>query len=195
MVCGPAAPRPWVLERVRALISHVVGVQEPSSRVGIVATDFDQGSRAIFRFDAGSGDRLADAVVASCSVPGLFPPISIDGQRYVDGGISSATNADLLAGTGVDTAYVVAPLAVSSTDRACSPLTRAERWFRRVRSRRLSYEVEALREAGISTTVLAPCADDLAGIGFNVMNMTRRVPVLDTAIRTTAWQLQFGDGQ
>ncbi|MEO7070723.1 MAG: patatin-like phospholipase family protein [Nostocoides sp.] len=35
-------------------------------------------------FDAGP---VTDAVVASCAVPGLFPPVEIDGQHYLDGGL------------------------------------------------------------------------------------------------------------
>lgn len=35
-------------------------------------------------FEAGS---LADPVVASCSVPGLFPPVAIEGRHYLDGGL------------------------------------------------------------------------------------------------------------
>nr|WP_286343388.1 patatin-like phospholipase family protein [Frondihabitans sucicola] len=37
-------------------------------------------------------------MAASCSVPLVFPPVTIDGRAYVDGGMRSATNADVAAG-------------------------------------------------------------------------------------------------
>ena len=41
---------------------------------------------------------FARGVASSCSVPGLFPPITINGRRYIDGGMRSATNFDLAEG-------------------------------------------------------------------------------------------------
>ena len=31
-------------------------------------------------------------------MPGIWPPVTINGRRYIDGGVSSATHADLAAG-------------------------------------------------------------------------------------------------
>ncbi len=49
-------------------------------------------------WDRTSGVPIERAVASSCSVPGIFPPITIDGRRYVDGGIRSATNIDEVKG-------------------------------------------------------------------------------------------------
>src|SRR3954467_11133289 len=51
---------------------------------------------------------LLHAVAASCAVPGVYPPCSIDGRRYVDGGMRSAANADLAQ--GYDRLVVLAPI-------------------------------------------------------------------------------------
>jgi NTE family protein len=51
--------------------------------VAVVATEVDTGRKKIFR-----EGNLRDAVRASCSFPGIFPPMLLDGQRYYDGGIS-----------------------------------------------------------------------------------------------------------
>ena len=37
---------------------------------------------------------VADAVVASCSIPWVFEPVAIGGREYVDGGVWSVTNLD-----------------------------------------------------------------------------------------------------
>ena len=49
-------------------------------------------------FDRESGVELVDAVAASCAVPGVWPPATVAGRRYIDGGARSGTNADLAAG-------------------------------------------------------------------------------------------------
>lgn len=60
------------------------------------AVDVETGEAMIFTRD--SGVALVDAVAASCAVPGVWPPVTINGRRYMDGGVRSLTNADLAAG-------------------------------------------------------------------------------------------------
>ena len=43
----------------------------------------------------------------SCAVPGIWPPVTINGRRYIDGGVGSATHADLAA--GYDRILVIVP--------------------------------------------------------------------------------------
>ncbi|MEV4729677.1 patatin-like phospholipase family protein [Saccharopolyspora sp. NPDC049426] len=178
------------LESLRELVKHIAGPHSAGSPLSVVATDYDSGRREVFHLGADEELPLAEAVVASCSVPGLFPPVTIEGRRYVDGAVGSSTNADALLDEDVDTAIVVAPMAANSLDRPLSPLTHAERLVRRRITDRLTAEVTELEEAGISTTVLAPTAEDLAAIGVNAFNCTRRLSVMDTALRTTTQQLE-----
>lgn len=49
-------------------------------------------------FDRASGVSLVDAVAASCAVPGVWPPVEIDGTLYMDGGTRTVANADVAAG-------------------------------------------------------------------------------------------------
>jgi NTE family protein len=70
----------------------------PERDLRIPAVDAVTGEVVIFTRD--SGVALVDAVTASCAVPGIWPPASIGGHRYVDGGVRSSTNADLAAGAG-----------------------------------------------------------------------------------------------
>jgi len=51
--------------------------------VAVVATDLDTGEKVVLR----EGD-VRDAVRASCSFPGVFPPMALDGRRLYDGGVS-----------------------------------------------------------------------------------------------------------
>jgi NTE family protein len=64
----------------------------------IVVVDAESGvARVITRKD---GVSLVDAVTASCAVPLASPPVTIDGHRYMDGGMRSTLNLDLAPGTG-----------------------------------------------------------------------------------------------
>ena len=78
----------------------------PERDVRVVAVDAETGEPAVF--DRFSGVGLVDAVAASCAVPAIWPPVTIDGRRFVDGGIRSTTNADLVA--AADLVLVLAPM-------------------------------------------------------------------------------------
>jgi NTE family protein len=80
-----------------AVIDARLPVKEwPDRRMLLPAVDAESGEVAVFTRE--SGVALVEAVAASCAVPGVWPPVAIDGRRYLDGGIRSMTNADLAAG-------------------------------------------------------------------------------------------------
>jgi NTE family protein len=152
----------------------------------IVAVDYDSGRRVIFGRDGAPRVRLADAVVASCSIPGWYEPVVIDGRRYVDGGVRSATSLGAVARAGVDEVYVLAPMASLKSDRPRNPLERAERRLRRLFTRALLRDVNSLRSLGVRVTVVTPGPEDLAVMGANLMDPRRRITVLETSLRTSA---------
>jgi NTE family protein len=63
------------------------------------AADIETGEFVVWSKD--SGVPLNRAVASSCAVPGIYPPITIDGRRYMDGGVHSGTNAQLVEGAEV----------------------------------------------------------------------------------------------
>lgn len=81
----------------------------PGRRLLITAVDAQTGEFVVF--DRERGVDLVDAVGASCAVPGVWPPVTIDGRRYVDGGVRSPVNADLAAGH--DRVVILAPVTAS----------------------------------------------------------------------------------
>jgi NTE family protein len=62
----------------------------PDRALRITAIDTATGELVVF--DRDSGVPLVDAVAASCAVPGAWPPVSIAGRRYMDGGVASSVN-------------------------------------------------------------------------------------------------------
>ncbi|MSS00081.1 patatin-like phospholipase family protein [Arthrobacter sp. BL-252-APC-1A] len=70
----------------------------PDRPFGIAVVDAEDGSFTVL--DATSDVELARAVAASCAVPTVWPPVTILGRPYMDGGMRSATNADVAEGYG-----------------------------------------------------------------------------------------------
>lgn len=158
----------------------------------VVAVDYESGDRVVFGKDGAPRASLADAVVASCSVPGWFEPFVIDGRRYVDGGVRSATSLGLLARTGVEEVWVLAPMASLVADRPREPHKRLERRVRALLTFALQREVRNLRAAGVKVTVLTPGPEDLAVMGVNLMDPRRRTAVLETSLRTSRRAFEGG---
>ncbi|MBF8189200.1 patatin-like phospholipase family protein [Nonomuraea sp. K274] len=93
--------------RRREVIAARLPVHDwPERHLVIVAVEALTGEPRLFT--AASGVGLVDAVAASCAVPGVWPCVTIDGVRYMDGGIRTSTNADFAA--GFDRVLVLAPM-------------------------------------------------------------------------------------
>lgn len=81
----------------RAIVAERLPSQSwPETELQIVVVDAHSGEMVVF--DRNSQVNLVDAVTASCAVPGIWPPVTIHGRRYIDGGVRSAENADLAKG-------------------------------------------------------------------------------------------------
>jgi NTE family protein len=102
-----ALETPTVSEPTRrvAIAARLPEESWPDGAVLLTAVDAETGQLAVFTKDSGAD--LVDAVAASCAVPGIWPPVTISGHRYIDGGVRSGTNADLAA--GCDRVLVITP--------------------------------------------------------------------------------------
>lgn len=80
----------------REVIEHRLPEQDWPQRVlRISAIDIATGE--LVTLDRNSGVNLVDAVAASCAVPGVWPPVTIGGARYMDGGVGSTVNLEMAA--------------------------------------------------------------------------------------------------
>ena len=155
-----------------------------------VAADYRSGKRVPFGRDGTPPARVGDAVAASCAIPGFYHPVKIDGRRYVDGGICSASNLDLMCDQDLDLVVCLNPM---SSLADITPRTRADRFaamMRRHTGRRLGHEAKKLRESGTDVLMLQPTAEDLAIMGANLMARDRREQVIERAVRTTGRTLR-----
>jgi NTE family protein len=164
----------------------------PHPSLWVVAMDYDSGKRVAFGRPGVPAARLDEAVMASCAIPGWYAPISIGGRRYVDGGACSSTSLDLFAGQGLDEVFVVAPMVSFAYDSPAGMAARLERRVRKAITRRLLREAEKVQAAGTRVTMLGPGPEDLATIGANLMDASRRDAVLEVSLRTSADALRRG---
>ena len=137
-------------ERLRVIGSRLVREQWPDRPLVVTAVDAATGE---FRtFDRDSGVSLLHAVAASCAVPGVYPPVTVDGHRYVDGGIRSAANADLAAGH--ESVVVLAPI-----PRGIGPVAGVD---------------AQVRGLGARVAVVSPDETSRTAIGRNVLDYAAR---------------------
>jgi len=113
-----------------------------------------------------TGTSLARGVASSCSVPGLFPPITINGRRYVDGGMRSATNFDLAEGYERVLAVAVIPAGAAAFMAA-----------------RIDPELALLRRGGSHVELITPDAASLDAFGINLMDAARQLPALEAGFK------------
>jgi len=124
----------------------------PERALLITAVDAGSGERVVF--DRNSGVELVDAVAASCAVPGVWPPVTVDGRRLIDGGVHSPANADL-AGEA-DVVVILAPIV-----RGFGPIPSVDRQAAELR-------------AHARVEVVQPDRAALRAIGRNVLDPARR---------------------
>jgi NTE family protein len=132
----------------------------PARTLRIVAVDAESGQQRVF--DNECGVSLVDAVAASCAVPGVWPPVTIDGRRYVDGGVRSIANADHAA--GASRVLVVVPMGSVEPFPSDVPLERS---------------VEELRARGAQVAVVEPDEASRAAIGANPLDPSTRRPAAE----------------
>jgi len=135
--------------RRQVIAARLDGLDWQGDRVAVVAVEATTGARRVF--DRASGVDLVDAVTASCAVPGVWPTVTIEGSRYLDGGIWSMTNADLAV--GCDRVVVLAPF----TDEA------------------MHTELAGLG-AGVRSVVVTPDDASLGAFGADVLDPAVRGP-------------------
>jgi NTE family protein len=157
----------------------------PAQPLWLPAVDLRRGRLVVFgREDAPATD-VGTAVAASCAVPGWFAPVEVAGVPYVDGGARSVTNLDLLAGQELDLVVVSSPMSVGR--RAGPRVDTGARWSLRLR---LGQEARALRRRGTAVVAFQPTPADVAVMGWNGMDPSRRREVVRQAYESASHRLR-----
>ena len=151
--------------RLHTMASRIGSNQWPDRRLLITAIDCEDGSLMVWTKD--SGIPLIAAVSSSCAAPFVYPPATINGRRYMDGGIRSGTNVDLARGCD----QVVVIKAVSRS----SPL-----------SGRFEADVQALQAEGSHVAVIEPDDANSELIRTGPVDPANRRPAAMAGLRQSA---------
>jgi len=144
----------------------------PEKDLRLVATDCVTGRKTVFT--SSSGVEMVRAAAASSSVPSIIPPVAVGDSYFMDGGVWSISNADLLVDTGVERAFILDPQAGGGF---LAPFASAM----------LQREVVELERVGIVVHTLIP-SDEYGALGINAMDPMLRGPALEIGLRDgEAW--------
>jgi NTE family protein len=188
-----AASRPWAVrpgslaaallppgtvatEVISSMVGALAGDEWPKDDLRVCAVRLSTGRRVVFRRDATPEATLGEAVAASCAIPSFFEPVRIGEARYVDGGVHSPTNLDLMAGMGLDLVIVSSPMsAAGGTFRVGRVGVDAP--LRRFCRAMLDTEASRVRGRGTPVIAFQPTPDDQRVMGINAMDGSRRAAV------------------
>ena len=174
------------LDPFAARIRWLFGDQWPVRPLWLNAVGLADGRRVTFGRDGAPRTDVGTAVAASCAVPGWFSPVQIDERRYVDGGVHSPTNADLLADADLDLVLVSSPMSVARRHWRPTAAIGARGSLRML----LATEAARVRTKGTPVLAFQPTRQDLDAMGINGMNTRRRVDTVLQAHTSTLRRLR-----
>lgn len=197
----PFAARPWALlaglmpegSISTSVISESIGALArswPSEPLWICAVRQSDGRRVVFGRDS-RRPPFPDVVAASCAIPSFFQPVSIDGHSYIDGGVHSPTNADVLRSVtpALDLILVSSPMSLAGRGLRLAGDQPARRWSGAL----LDGEARRLRRAGVPVLAFQPTVDDAAVMGLNPMDPGPRTAIAHQAYESTLRRLDRTD--
>jgi NTE family protein len=163
----------WLAERV-----PYGRIEDATVPFHVMATDLLSGDAV--RLSAGD---LITALLASTAIPGVYPPVWLDGRLLVDGGIAADTPIGEAVGLGADTVYVLPTVGVETGRRPRGASGVALRAMAHVLGHASDSEVEANADRCRLYVVPAPPTSGISPFSF-----ARSRQLVDTArAATEAW--------
>ncbi len=160
----------------------------------IVATDLDNGNRAVFGRHSHGHVPVSTAVAASTAIPMLYKPVRIDGHDYVDGGLRGNASLDIAIEHGAKLVVCINPLVpFDNSDRAAIPFLGpdgghlSEKGFGSIANQvtrigshaGLHYHIKQLRRShpDVDIILIEPRRDDYQMFFYNIMRYSARLTV------------------
>jgi NTE family protein len=165
-------------EWVAVLSQRLSGCTWPAMDIRLATVHCGTGERRMWT--TADGADLVRVVAASSAVPGIIPPVPIDDVPYMDGGVWSLMNSDVVMGTDVTDVLLVAPQAGGGL---LAPGARAT----------LEREQDLLEREGFRTHVIVP-SPPYESIGANAMDAALRAPAVELGLTDgVAWAKRLVD--
>lgn len=128
----------------------------------IVATDIDTGESVAFGGPGTAHVPISQAVLASSAVPGLFPPVQIDGRSFVDGALNKTLHASIALQEGAGLVLCLNPLVPYAAGPAGPPAAIASRGLGAVLAQTVRTAIRSRMSVGLEKyRVTHPRADVL----------------------------------
>ncbi|MEA2314815.1 MAG: hypothetical protein QOI03_1507 [Solirubrobacteraceae bacterium] len=162
----------------------------PHPNFWAMAVDYQTGRRIALGRAGAPDAELGAAVAASCAIPGFFRPVEIAGRRYVDGGVRSVSNLDVLFDERLDLVIALNPMSSLHRGSSASLGERVAFAIRQASGRRLASEASRVRAAGTEVILIQPTVHDLDAMGTNLMNRSKRRAVIETAAQSVGDHLR-----
>lgn len=181
---------------------HTNDFRKLKRKLFAIATDLDTGEPVSFGSPGLDHVPISRAVQASSALPGLFPPVSIDGRAYVDGALQRTLHATVALDHGADLLIAVNPIVTFNAERAARteapvklehgglPAVLSQTFRALIHSRmRISFETYKTRYPGAEIVLFEPDTGDADVFNTNVFSYRARARVCDLAYRRTRHNL------
>jgi predicted acylesterase/phospholipase RssA len=188
------------LRRIFSLEGRSDDFRRLSRRLFVVASDLDTGEAVRFGEPGRDHVPISTAIQASCALPGVYPPVEIDGRYYVDGVLRKTLHASVALEQGADLLICVNPIVPVDTAEAIEagamrrgklvhrglPTVLSQTFRTLVHSRLVvglaSY---APRFPGQDVLLIEPSREDYRMFFTNVFSFSERKVVCEHAYRST----------
>ncbi|MGB3542582.1 patatin-like phospholipase family protein [Rubrivirga sp.] len=179
--------------------------RELKNELYVVATDLDSSETVVFGGDDRDSVPISVAVQASTALPGLYPPVDIDGRHYVDGVLNKTVHASVAFDHGAGLVLCVNPIVPVDTARAVAhgAMRRGRltdrgmpgvmsQTFRTLIHSRMGTGMASYRERyeNADLVLFEPRKDDYQMFFTNVFSFSSRKDVVEHAYRSTLVQLR-----
>lgn len=174
------------------------------SQLHIVAADLDSGQKVVFGSPGFDHVPIPLAVQASTALPGLYPPVLIDGRHYVDGVLLKTLHASSVLNTGVDLAICINPIVPVDTGKSVEtgymrrgklidrgmPTVLSQTMRTLIHSRmEIGFRRYGLRYENTDILLVEPDRDDYRMFFTNIFSFSSRKHVCEHAFQATLRQL------
>ena len=166
-------------DRLRSLLERSFvydRLEEACVPMHVVTTNLKSGDEEVL-----STGRVVDALLASSAIPGIFPPVEIDGRELMDGGVGNHTPLNVAIALGAQRVYVLHARYPWLRPQEATPLSMALLSISRLIETRLEVELDFYKDQYEILVVPSPTP-----IGLSPVDFSRTVELITAARRSTA---------
>ncbi len=192
------------LRRLFAAPGRTNDFRELGRKLFLVATNLDTGASVTFGAPGHDHIPISSAIAASSALPGLFPPVAIEGEHYVDGALNKTLHASVALDEGIELLLCINPLVPFDASRARSrgsltgekldrgglPLVLAQTFRAIIHSRmRVGMEKYHRQYPNADIVLFEPDREDADMFFANLFSYAQRKRLCAAAFRTTRHNL------